>query len=226
MQTPDTEKSPNKQTHQKHQNLRTSSCSSFGPLRFTRRCDGEALSGAALRPTQRTQPRRRPLATLATLPLKVRVDFFGTVTEAVFQNCAVQTSRGKPTSLKPTRRPRAVLAFPHHFPHRVRRKSSPSVEPLEVVPEQHSKNQRAIAVLGRLDVFVLEGTQRRCGVVGPVTPGASGQTILPYETMQNRTNTLLSKSNLHCDRNITKQSFDHAYTHTNTTARTSTSDIS
>ena len=41
--------------------------------------------------------------------------------------------------------------------------------------------------------LVLEGTQRRCGVVGPVTPGASGQTILPYETMQNRTNTLLTK---------------------------------
>ena len=29
--------------------------------------------------------------------------------------------------------------------------------------------------------LVLERTQRRCGVVGPVTPGASGQTILPCE---------------------------------------------
>ena len=29
--------------------------------------------------------------------------------------------------------------------------------------------------------LVLERTQRRCGVVGPVAPGASGQTILSCE---------------------------------------------
>ena len=34
--------------------------------------------------------------------------------------------------------------------------------------------------------LVLERTQRRCGVVGPVTPGASGETILSCENNQNR----------------------------------------
>ena len=39
--------------------------------------------------------------------------------------------------------------------------------------------------------LVLERTQRRCGVVGPVTPGASGQTILSCENNQNRSYQLL-----------------------------------
>ena len=34
--------------------------------------------------------------------------------------------------------------------------------------------------------LVLERTQRRCGVVGPVTPGTSGQTILSCENNRNR----------------------------------------
>ena len=71
--------------------------------------------------------------------------------------------------------------------------------------------------------LVLEGTQRRCGVVGPVTPGASGQTILPYETMQNRTNTLLTKLTYIVSKNYKTEFRPCIHTHTNTTARTSTS---
>ena len=35
--------------------------------------------------------------------------------------------------------------------------------------------------------LVLERTQRRCGVVGPVTPGTSGQTILSCEKKTHHT---------------------------------------
>ena len=70
--------------------------------------------------------------------------------------------------------------------------------------------------------LVLEGTQRQCGVVGPVTPRASGQTILPYETMQNRTNTLLTKLTYIVIETLQNR-VSTMHTHTNTTARTSTS---
>ena len=44
--------------------------------------------------------------------------------------------------------------------------------------------------------LVLERTQRRCGVVGPVTPGASGETILTWscKTKTCQQNTLTSRN--------------------------------
>ena len=69
--------------------------------------------------------------------------------------------------------------------------------------------------------LVLERTQRRCGVVGPVTPGASGQTILPCEnknTYQMKQTSSITKRSKYPQ----MQWVDHPHKHTKTLAYTMT----